>query len=95
MTNVGIQAQRNSGSELDLLRVRVRDMLAQEGTGSDIVGNLVDLRMTLDQINPDELSKPGRMSIVPFIGEFHRRSRCCRRSLSDTSPYRDRSRPSR
>ena len=70
VTNVGIQAQRTSGAELDLLRVRVRDMLSQEGAGSDIVANLVDLRMTLDQINLDQLSKPGRLSIVPFIGRL-------------------------
>ncbi len=71
VTSVGIQAQRSSRPELDLLRVRVGEMLSQEGTGSDIAGSLVDLRMTLKEINPNELNNPSRLrsltSIVPFV----------------------------
>ena len=71
VTSVGIQAQRSSRPELDLLRVRVGDMLSQEGTGSDIAGNLVDLRMTLNEINPNELNNPSLLrsltAIVPFV----------------------------
>ena len=58
VTNVGIQAQRTGGSELDLLRVRVGEMLSQGGAGGDITSGLVDLRLTLNEINPDELAKP-------------------------------------
>ena len=71
VTNVGIQAQRIGGSELDLLRVRVGEMLSQGGAGSDITSGLVDLRLALNEINPDELGKPGPLRkvgyVVPFI----------------------------
>ena len=74
VANVGIQAQRGSATELDLLRLRVRDMLSQEGTGNELARALVDLRMTLNEISPNELSKPGRLgsvvSIVPFVSRI-------------------------
>ena len=74
VTNVGIQSQRNNGSQLELLRVRVGDMLSQGGSGGEITGSLVDLRMTLNDINPNELSRPGILrtltSILPFVSRI-------------------------
>ena len=74
VTNVGLQAQRNSGSQLDLLRVRVGDMLSQAGSGGGITGSLVELRMTLSDISPDKLSRPGTLrtltSVLPFVNRI-------------------------
>jgi uncharacterized protein YaaN involved in tellurite resistance len=72
MSSLGVQAQRQSGSELALLRTRVGDMLAQKGTGSDIARDLVNLRVALLQIDPNRLSQPGWLQrlfgFIPFIG---------------------------
>jgi len=69
---VGTQVQRSGAAELDLLRRRVGDMLSEGGGDKDISDNLVDLRLTLGQINPDELRKPGTLrrllGVVPFVG---------------------------
>ena len=59
VTHLGIQAQRKAGSQLHLLRVRVRDMISQGGPGAEISNDLVDLRLALKQINPHELGRPG------------------------------------
>ena len=64
----------NGGAELDLLRKRVGEMLSEGGTGNEIAKNLVNLRITLGQINPDELTKPGTvrrvLSVAPFISRL-------------------------
>lgn len=74
ITNLGVQTQRNAAAELDLLRTRVGDMLAQDGPGAQISKDLVDLRLVLDEINPHELSKPGFLrrvlSVIPFVGKL-------------------------
>ena len=74
VTNVGIEAQRNGGLQLELLRVRVGDMLSQAGSGSEITGSLVDLRMTLGEISPNKLSRPGTLrkltSILPIVDKL-------------------------
>jgi uncharacterized protein YaaN involved in tellurite resistance len=74
VTNLGIQTQRTAGAELDLTRGRVGDMLTQGGPGAEISKNLVELRLTLKQINPHELSEPGFMrrvfGVIPFIGKL-------------------------
>ena len=74
VTNVGIQSQRSNGSQLELLRVRVGDMLSQGGSGGEITGSLGDLRMSLNDINPNELSRPGILrtltSILPFVSRI-------------------------
>jgi uncharacterized protein YaaN involved in tellurite resistance len=59
VTHLGIQAQRKAGGQLDLLRVRVRDMISQGGPGAAISNDLVDLRLALKQINPHELGRSG------------------------------------
>ncbi len=58
LSSLGVQAQRQAGSELALLRGRVGDMLAGKGGGSDIARNLINLRVTLLQIDPNELARP-------------------------------------
>ena len=74
VTNVGLRAQKNGGSQFELLRVRVREMLSVGGPGRDITGSLVDLRMTLDEINPNALTRPGIVrtltSILPFVSRI-------------------------
>ena len=74
VTHVGARAQRSGGAELDLLRKRVGEMLSEGGTGNEIAKNLVNLRITLGQINPDELTKPGTvrrvLSVAPFISRL-------------------------
>ena len=74
ITNLGIQAQRTAGGELDLLRTRIGDMLGQEGPGGNIANDLVELRGALDQINPHELKEPSGLrkvlKFIPFIGKL-------------------------
>ena len=71
--NVGMQAQRAAGAELELLRTRMGAMLTQDGPGSQIAKDLVDLRGTLNQINPHELSQASglrkALGRVPMIGK--------------------------
>ena len=70
--NLGIQAQRTAGTELDLLRIRVGDMLTQEGPSAQISKDLIDLRGALNQINPHEMRQATFMSRLlsklPFVG---------------------------
>ena len=74
IATVGTQAQRHSGSQLDLLRVRVGEMLSQDGSGSEITGILVDLRMTLNEIDPNQMGRPGTLrnltSALPFVSRI-------------------------
>jgi uncharacterized protein YaaN involved in tellurite resistance len=70
MTNLGLQAQRSAGGEMELLRGRVGDMITGEGPGTELAKDLVELRAALNQINPTELSSRGflrRLSqLIPF-----------------------------
>ena len=72
ITSLGVQAQRRAGTELELLRGRVGEMLAGGGSGNEISKDLVELRMTLNQINPHEVGKGGLarrvFGKVPFAG---------------------------
>lgn len=71
ITSVGIQAQRTAGSDLDLLRTRIGDMLTQGGAGEKISKELIELRLTLNEINPHELTKKSfiwrMLSHLPFF----------------------------
>ena len=73
LTNLGVQAQRTAGKELELLRVRVGEMLTQDGTGSEIGNNMVQLRTTLNRISPDDVSKGGLIrrtfGKIPLLGD--------------------------
>ena len=72
--SVGIQAQRSAGTELDLLRTRMGDMMSQEGPSGDIAKDMTNLRLALNQISPHELSqKTGIskiLSAIPFVGKI-------------------------
>ncbi len=72
LTNLGVRSQRKAGAELDLLKGRMGEMLSGNGPGSQISKELIDLRLTLDQINPHEVGKAGFagkvVGKVPFIG---------------------------
>ncbi|MFB3092324.1 MAG: toxic anion resistance protein, partial [Dehalococcoidia bacterium] len=72
ITSLGIQSQRRAGTELDLLKGRMGELLSQDGPGGQISRELVDLRVTLDQINPHQAGKTwsaGRLlGKVPFLG---------------------------
>jgi len=74
ITSIGIQTQRSSGHDLDLLRTRVGDMFTQEGPSAQISADLVELRMALNEINPHELKKPNFirriLSFIPFFDKF-------------------------
>jgi len=71
ITGVGIQAQRSAGADLDLLRTRIRDMITKEGPGGKISNDLIELRLTLNEINPHELKRKGSiwkmLSRLPFF----------------------------
>jgi uncharacterized protein YaaN involved in tellurite resistance len=71
---VGIQSQRRASAELDLLKTRMADLLAQNGSGAEISKDLVELRLVLNEINPHELSKPGFLrkffGFLPFIDKL-------------------------
>ncbi len=72
ISSLGVQAQRNAGTQLELLRTRVGEMLAQEGPSNEISKDLIELRAALNQINPHELSEAGFMSRLirklPLVG---------------------------
>ena len=57
ITSLGIQSQRRAGTELDLLKGRMGEILSGDGPGAQISRELVDLRVTLDQINPHQAGK--------------------------------------
>ena len=73
ITTVGTQAQRNAGTELELLRTCVGEVLTREGPGGEVSKNLVDLRLTLNQINPHEVGHQGFLrrafGVLPFVGK--------------------------
>jgi uncharacterized protein YaaN involved in tellurite resistance len=53
MSNMGMQAQRNAAGYLDLLKGRVSTFLADGGPSRQIADSMRELRITLDQINPN------------------------------------------
>ena len=57
LTAVGIQAQRTASSDLELLRARVGEMLSDQSAEGRVTKDLVDLRQTLNQINPSDVSR--------------------------------------
>jgi uncharacterized protein YaaN involved in tellurite resistance len=63
-----------AGTELDLLKTRMADLLTQNGSGAEISHDLVELRLVLNEINPHELGKPGLLrrlfGFLPFVGRY-------------------------
>ena len=52
LSNVGLQAQRRAGAELDFLRTRVGEMLSDKGAAGQVTKDLVELRVVLGKISP-------------------------------------------
>ena len=52
VANVGLEAQKRGGRELDGLRVRISQMLSADGVASQVTKDLVDLRLELARIAP-------------------------------------------
>ena len=65
-----MQAQRTAGGELELLRGRVGEMLSDGGPGADLSREMVDLRLALNQINPNGMSDQSfvrkLLRVIPF-----------------------------
>jgi|GEM_PF-1005647 uncharacterized protein YaaN involved in tellurite resistance len=58
VANVGLHAQKTAASELGLLNARVGAFIQAGGASKDIADGMRDLRMTLDEINPQGLTEP-------------------------------------
>ena len=75
ITNVGLQAQRGAAGQMDLLRAQIGTFLNEGGTGREVANGLRDLRMTLNEINPHQLSQRsiwGRAyGLLPFFKGRH------------------------
>ena len=73
ITSLGVQAQRRAGTELDLLRGRVGEMLGGGGAGNEISKDIVELRVMIHRINPHEVGKMAFtrriLGRVPLAGE--------------------------
>ncbi|MEO6398050.1 MAG: toxic anion resistance protein [Tepidiformaceae bacterium] len=59
ITAVGMQAQRHAATDINLLRGRVGEMLSseQDGAATRISKDLVDLRLTLNRIDPQQVGR--------------------------------------
>ena len=67
LSNVGLQAQRRAGADMDFLRTRVGEMLNDKGAAGQVARDLLDLRMSLGKINPSESGGiSGILRAVPF-----------------------------
>ena len=64
ITNVGLQAQRGAAAQLELLKTRTGAFLAEGGTSKDIADGLLDLRVALNQINPEAIGRVGITSTI-------------------------------
>ena len=74
MSSVGIQSQRTAAGYLDLLKGRVSVLLNEGGPSKDIANSMSDLRMALDQIDPNAPPRTiwDRMyRIFPFFGRHN------------------------
>jgi uncharacterized protein YaaN involved in tellurite resistance len=70
ITLVGIQAQRHAGSDLELLRVRIGDMVYRDGedAAGRISKDLTNLRIVLNQIDPGKMRQESVVhNLVRFL----------------------------
>jgi len=78
ITGIGMQSQRKAGAEIELLKGRMGEILSGDGPGAQISKELVDLRITLDQINPHQVGRTGMagriVGRVPFFGGAARKT---------------------
>ena len=75
---MGVREQQHASKEISLLKTRVGTMLKQlEGEGGEIPKTLVELRHTMDEINPQILGQPSGLSKilgrVPKVGKVLKR----------------------
>ena len=64
---MGVREQQHASKEIGLLKTRVGTMLKQlEGEGGEIPKTLIQLRHTMDEINPQVLSQPS--GIAKWLG---------------------------
>jgi uncharacterized protein YaaN involved in tellurite resistance len=71
---VGVVAQRRAAHDLDLLRMRVGDMLGDNDASSALTKDLIDLRVLLDRINPGTAGDArGLLRALPFSDTLLRR----------------------
>lgn len=72
VTNAGIEAEKNAAGQLNLLKTRMSTFLDEGGTGGEIAEGLRDLRLTLNKINPHEITDNGALGrligSLPVIG---------------------------
>jgi len=71
MANMGVQTQRNSAAYLDLLKARVSTFLSDGGPSREIANSMRDLRIALDQIDPNVQPRTiwDRIyNLFPFLG---------------------------
>lgn len=71
LTNMGIQSQRAAAQNLDLLKARVSNLLAEGGPSREIANSMRDLRIALDSIDAHTTPKSGWHRVaraVPFFG---------------------------
>ena len=68
LSALGVREQQKASKEIGLLKTRVGTMLGQlEGEGAEIPRTLIELRHTMDEINPNVLSQP--TGIAKWVGK--------------------------
>lgn len=71
VANIGMDAQRATRTDLELLKSRMGDILDQGGTGKEIASGLQDLRSALKEISPEQVTHRSLISraigAVPLI----------------------------
>jgi len=78
LSALGVQDQQKASKEIGLLKTRVGSMLNDiDGAGGEIPKNLIELRHTMDEINPQILGQPTGLSKLlgrtPGIGKVLRK----------------------
>ena len=75
VSNVGVEAKRGTNNQLDLLKVRMGDILDQGGTGKEIADGLRELKTALQEISPESVTHRSVISralgAVPFVGNHY------------------------
>lgn len=78
MQAIGVKEQQKASKEISLLKTRVGTLLNNlDNEGGEIPKTLIDLRHTMDEINPNVIGKPGGFSRLlgrtPGVGKILRR----------------------
>ena len=71
VANVGQHAQKSAADQLGLLNPRVGAFIQAGGASKDIADRMLDLRAALNEINPQELTRPSFtgwvLGVLPFV----------------------------